>query len=198
MKAKLKGLITSLRPLILAIGICLIVYASFLLVKGIWLDMRSEMKTSHVYVSDNPEHNSDFDEWLKENAVTMNDDGSSKLWVPTYLIIKNGAYIGKFRGDISETEFSEKLATIVNFNMPVAEFPNYAITNLDDERKTLSEIFGKNGVIIMEIHWIDCPDCKHQDEEYTNDIYAKYSADMFYRYYIRSDKNKVLEKYSKN
>ena len=29
MKAKLKGLITSLRPLILAIGICLIVYASF-------------------------------------------------------------------------------------------------------------------------------------------------------------------------
>ena len=189
MTSKLKDLFKRLRPFILVLGISLILYAGFLLAKGIWLNHRSEMKTSHVFVCDNSEHKSDFDTWLSDELHVD--------WVPTYIILKNNIIIGSFPGDIDVNEFSDKLATVVAMNIPIAKFPSYAITNLDGERKNISTLFDDN-VNILEIHWIDCDDCKHQDENYTDEIYAKYSTDMIYRYYIRSDKNKVLEKYSKN
>lgn len=147
---------------------------------------RTIMPKDHVYVCDNPKQLSDFDNWIR-------DDVGIK-WVPTYIIVQDGYIIGAFNGDIEEIEFSSKLGTALALNMQITPMEDFEISNLAGERKPASEAFGQ-GLCIIELVWIDCPDCQHQDENYTNDIYQKYSTKNFYRYYIKSEYKDVLNKY---
>lgn len=183
---KKKSLLRKLGPLIVFIAIILLGFIGF----KIYRHTRTIMPKDHIYVCDNPEHLSDFETWIKEDVGVT--------WVPTYLIINNGYVIAAFEGDIEEIEFTDKLtmAYAYTYNMQVdyLRVPDYEISNLEGERKPASEIFG-DGLYILEYHWIDCKDCEHQDENYTDSIYEKYTTDMIYRYYVKSDHDKVAEKY---
>lgn len=152
----------------------------------IYKKVNSKMPTSHVYVCDNPSYLSEFDTWLKEKIS----------WVPSYLIVKNGYIIGAFDGCIAESHFTSTLGTVLSLNLPFYELPAFQITNLNNERKYLKDIFNEpNTYYIFEIHWLTCKDCIYQDENYTQDIYEKYGTKHIYRYYLRSEFNDVLNKY---
>ena len=144
------------------------------------------MKLSHIYVCDNPSNYSEFDLWLKELTS----------WVPSYIVIKDQKVIGVFEGGIDVDTFSDKLGTYITLEKVVCDLPDFEIENLEGTRKPIKEIF-KSGTYVLEFHWIDCQDCVYQDENFTQDIYYKYGADFFYRYYIKSEKDKVLKKYKK-
>lgn len=150
----------------------------------IYRHVKAKMPLSHVYVCDNPTNYSDFDNWVK----------SLTNWVPSYIIIKDGYVINVFEGGIDEDEFTDKLGSSVSNNTQIAELPNYSITNLEGARQSIQEIF-KEGTYVLELHWIDCKDCIYQDENFTDKIYYKFGTDIFYRYYIKSEHNKVVEKY---
>lgn len=183
---KKKSWLRRLGPIIVFIAIILLGYFGF----KIYRHTRTIMPTDHVYVCDNPEHLSDFETWIREDVGVT--------WVPTYLIINNGYVIAAFEGDIEEIEFTNKFAMAnaytANMQVDYLKVPDYEISNLDGERKPASEVFG-DGMYILEYHWIDCEDCKHQDENYTDSIYEKYTTDRIYRYYVKSDHDKVAEKY---
>ena len=153
-----------------------------------YMKVRVTMPKSHVFVSDNPEHKSDFDNWLKDDLGVN--------WVPTYIVFKDGYIIGTFPGDISEEEFSSKVTLASMANVKLSSIPNFYISNLNNERKSLNDLFNRSGLFILEIHWIDCPDCEEQDSKYTQSIYDKYTTTRMYRYYIKSDFDKVQEKYN--
>lgn len=165
-----------------------ILYGAFTVGKKIYMEHREKLSSSHVYVCDNPEHKSDFEQWMHDELELD--------WVPTYIVIKDQSIIGKFPGDIDKEEFSSKMALCVAYDMKAVALPNYEISNLDGERKNLYDIFSGNDTYILEVHWVDCEDCQHQDDNYTKAIYSKYGTSNFYRYYIKSDKEKVQEKYS--
>lgn len=183
---KKKSWLRRLGPIIVFIAIILLGYFGF----KIYRHTRTIMPTDHVYVCDNPEHLSDFETWIREDVGVT--------WVPTYLIINNGYVVAAFEGDIEEIEFTDKFAMAnaytANMQVDYLKVPDYEITNLDGERKPASEIFS-DGMYILEYHWIDCKDCEHQDENYTKSIYEKYTTDKIYRYYVKSDYDKVAEKY---
>lgn len=183
---KKKSWLRRLGPIIVFIAIILLGYFGF----KIYRHTRTIMPTDHVYVCDNPEHLSDFETWIREDVGVT--------WVPTYLIINNGYVVAAFEGDIEEIEFTDKFAMAnaytANMQVDYLKVPDYEITNLDGERKPASEIFS-DGMYILEYHWIDCKDCEHQDENYTKSIYEKYTTDKIYRYYVKSDHDKVAEKY---
>lgn len=183
---KKKSWLRRLGPIIVFIAIILLGYFGF----KIYRHTRTIMPTDHVYVCDNPEHFSDFETWVKEDVGVKE--------VPTYLIINNGYVIAAFEGDIEEIEFTDKFAMAnaytANMQVDYLKVPDYEISNLDGERKPASEVFG-DGMYILEYHWIDCKDCEHQDENYTQSIYEKYTTDRIYRYYVKSDHDKVAEKY---
>lgn len=183
---KKKSWLRRLGPIIVFIAIILLGYFGF----KIYRHTRTIMPTDHVYVCDNPEHLSDFETWIREDVGVT--------WVPTYLIINNGYVIAAFEGDIEEIEFTDKFAMAnaytANMQVDYLKVPDYEITNLDGERRPASEIFS-DGMYILEYHWIDCKDCEHQDENYTKSIYEKYTTDKIYRYYVKSDHDKVAEKY---
>ena len=169
--------------------ILFIVLATFLIISLlssiIIMHNRTTISKSHVFICDNPSHKSDFDSWLKDD-LCLN-------WVPTYFVVNNGMVIGSFMGDINVNEFKEQLGTVLAFNLPVTEFPEYEIENLNGDRIPANEIF-PDCVYILEIVWYDCKDCQHQDENYTKDIYAYFGANNIYRYYINSERTDV-EKY---
>lgn len=152
----------------------------------IYMHARTIMPKDHVYVCDNPEHRSDFENWIKDDLGVD--------WVPSYIVVKDGTVIGAFNGDIEKSYFDMILGTTLSLDTPYIDLPDFEITNLKGERAPVNEIFGE-GTYIIEYHWIDCPDCIHQDENYTDDIYKYYSTEMFYRYYVKSDLEKVREKY---
>lgn len=183
---KKKSWLRRLGPIIVFIAIILLGYFGF----KIYRHTRTIMPTDHVYVCDNPEHLSDFETWIREDVGVT--------WVPTYLIINNGYVIAAFEGDIEEIEFTDKFAMAnaytANMQVDYLKVPDYEITNLDGERRPASEIFS-DGMYILEYHWIDCKDCEHQDKNYTKSIYEKYTTDKIYRYYVKSDHDKVAEKY---
>lgn len=145
----------------------------------------SELPKSHVYVCDNPRHKSDFDNWLKDIGLD---------WVPSYIIIKDGKVLDIIRGGISEKTFTDNLEVTLNNNMFIDELPEYSIENLNGNRESVHDLFSQ-GIYILEIHWIDCPDCIYQDTHYTAEIYNKYTTRYIYRYYINSEKSDVLNKY---
>lgn len=179
------------------IAFCLIILIGLAGLK-IYRQSRTIMPRDHVYVCDNPSHDSDFDAWLKQSIGRKYDDGEMHLWVPTYAIINDGYVIAAFEGDIEEIEFSDKLtmayAFTANMQLDELKLPDYEISNLKGERERVSTLFGE-GTYILELHWIDCPDCIHQDENYTDSIYEKYTTKNIYRYYIKSDFDKVDAKY---
>lgn len=187
-KSKLRILFDRNKFWLISFIIITICYGAFSIGKKYYMEYRSTMPTSHVYVCDNPKHDSDFDAWLKE-TVDVN-------WVPTYVIIKNQTVIGSFPGDIDKEEFSTKVALCANFNAEVAKLPDLEISNINDERKSLKEIFSGDATYILEVHWFDCEDCEHQDQYFSKEIYSKYSTSNFYRYYIKSEKDDVSAKYS--
>lgn len=187
--SKLKEVIYSLRFPVIFLLIFGILCGVYSILKETYLKKRAEMPTSHVYVCDNPEHKSDFDNWLKDEVGLD--------WVPSYVIIKDGKVVGSFNGDVDESTFSTQMATCTAYNLEVTTLPSYEITNLDGERKAVNQIFS-NGTYVLEVAWVDCPDCIHQDENYTGTIYNKYGTSKFYRYYVRSGVEPVREKYAKS
>lgn len=147
------------------------------------------LSPSHVYVCDSPEPKSEFDLWIKNDLQLTG--------VPSYVIINDGSVVGVFPGDLDEEEFSDKLMMTYTFNLPVTEVPRLEISNITGDRHFASDLFSE-GKYILEVHWIDCEDCQHQDENYTHDIYSKYSTNRIYRYYIKSEVEPVKEKYNVN
>ena len=57
----------------------------------------------------------------------------------------------------------------------MADLPEIEITNIDNQTTMANNTFG-NGLIILEISWIGCPDCEYQDENFTYDVYMKYGT----------------------
>ena len=185
---KLK-ILRSVIPLVMVIGMISLVYGLYNVIAHIVNSINSTMPTSHIYVCDDPNTKNDFDNWLSDD-LELN-------WVPTYLVIKNNQVLGAFPGDIPVDEFTSNLTMCILLDSPTKTLPNTSITNIDGKTNYLSNIFkNTDDIYILEIHWIDCKDCIHQDDNYTNDIYETISTKNIYRYYVKSDKNKVVEKYN--
>lgn len=151
---------------------------------------RTTIPTSHIYVSDNPNHKSDFDKWLTEDLKMS--------WVPSYVIINNKKVIGVINGGISEKELTSKIGTCLAVNYEYCNLTDLEITNLDGDRKSLNEIISNNGLYILEISWYGCEDCEYQDKHFTKDVYLTYSTNIIYRYYINSNFNDVKNLYNNN
>lgn len=169
--------------------ICTAILTTAILVSGYFIiyNKRTTMDKSHVFVSDSTTRDSEFDEWILDEVN----------WVPTFLIIKNKKEIGYIRGTINEPDFTSELGTIaINPNQD-RPLPNLSITNIEGKTMNLNDIFYDDEIYILELHWIDCPDCIEQDEKFTEQIYARYSTSHIYRYYMNSDKQKVIDKYTK-
>lgn len=149
----------------------------------------TQMPRSHVFVCDNPsaKYKTEFDLWI-QNELNV-------TWVPSYVIIQDGYVIGAFDGGIEVGEFTDKLTMAAAFNIQFSKVPDFEIENIDGERMPASQVLGKNGLYILEVVWIDCKDCEYQDENFTDDIYEKFTTNNIYRYYILSDRDKVSEKY---
>lgn len=175
-------------PLIMTFGLISLIYGLYNIGAHIINSLNSKMSTSHVYVCDDPNNKSDFDNWLSNDLELS--------WVPTYLVIKNNQVVGAFPGDIPEDTFMSNLTMCILADSTIENLPNTSITNIDGDTKYLSEIFkNTNDIYILEILWIDCDDCKHQDDYYTDEIYSSISTSNVYRYYIKSDINKVIDKF---
>lgn len=176
---KLKTFLCILIPLIIATILGITAYVVFKKVQH----EHSIMPKSHIYVCDNPKVFSDFDKWIREDLKIT--------WTPTYMIVKDGYVVGAFAGAIPADKFTENLAYSVAYDIKFQQLPDLEISNLEGERKPISEILGQPGTNILEIVWVDCEDCIYQDEMYTDDVYEMYTTDRIYRYYIKSDKAKV-------
>lgn len=151
--------------------------------------MYRTMPPSHIFVCDNPSNDSEFDTWMKEK-IGLN-------WVPTYLVIKNDVIIGSIRGGIPEKQFTSELTYILMKNWQIEELPDIPVSNVEGTRDSFKNLLPNNdNFYIIEISWVQCPDCIFQDENFTQEIYDKYSTQLFYRYYIHSTTDEVLDKYN--
>lgn len=177
----IKQVLYKLRPLLFIVAIICFVKAGTIARNYII----TQMPASHIFVCDNPnvEFRSEFDLWLKNELKIEH--------VPTYVIIQDGYVIGIFDGCIDEYDFSSKLSMAASYNIQFNKIPDYKIENLNNERVSASEVFGKPGLYVLEISWIECEDCKYQDEHFTDSIYKKYTTNNIYRYYVLSDRTKV-------
>lgn len=179
--------VLKLRPLLIILAIGFFGLAVYQIIEY----KQAIMPKDHVYVCDNPNHESDFDNFLLESIK----DPEGHTWVPTYIIIKDNYIIGSFNGGIDVDEFVDKLAVVAAYDLKFIELPNYQITNLNNERKSLQEIFTGNDLYILELSWYGCEDCAYQDENFTDDIYKKFSTSHIFRYYIKSDFDDVAKLY---
>ena len=155
----------------------------------LYKNSRTTMPTSHIYVSDNPNHKSDFDKWITKDLKVS--------WVPSYIIINNKKVIGVINGGISEKDLTSKIGTCLALNYEYSDLTSLEITNLNGDRKPLSDIISNTGLNILEISWYGCKDCEYQDKNFTNDVYYKYSTKIIYRYYINSKVKDVEKLYSR-
>ena len=148
--------------------------------------VRTTIPKGHIYVCDNAEEYSEFDTWIREEQTIK--------WVPTFLIIKDGMVAGQIKGTINESDFSSDLGTCLLFplNMPL---PDYKITNIVGHADSLKDIVVTNDLYIIEISWLTCPDCIEQ-EKLNKSILGKYTANNFYIYYMKSDRDEVIEHYN--
>lgn len=171
-----------IKVIVISLIIC-ILFSSFYLYM---YHKRVTMQKSHIYVCDDAENYSDFDLWIKEH---INE-------VPSFIIIKDKKIVGTILGETNEKDFTSQLGTIlINPITEGNDLVDYKITNLENESKSLNEICNTNDLYIIEISWIDCPDCVRQDKNNTISIYRKYSTKNIYRYYIKTEKEKLFEKY---
>ena len=145
---------------------------------------RKTMSDSHIFVCDNPENYSDFDNWV------INTVGVDK--VPSYIIIYNNNVIGVINGNIPEKTFTDELGTILATGNVICELPDYSISNIVNDTKTLKDISNQHKMVILEISWLTCKDCIEQDNNFTEAIYSKYSTEQIYRYYLKSKKDEVI------
>ena len=163
------------KKLLIIISIFLLLGALFGLYK-LFLSKYATLPTSHIYVSDNPNHKSDFDKWLTEDLKID--------WVPSYVIINNKKVIGVINGNIPYEELHHKIENCMMINYEYCDLTNLEISNLDGERKSFNDIIPSNGFYILEISWYGCKDCEYQDKHFTKDIYLNYSNNIIYRYII--------------
>lgn len=170
----------SKRIIIIAAVIVVLIASCFIFYK-VKTKQRTTMPTSHVYIE-----SEEFTTWLEDN-IGLN-------WAPTYIIIKNNRVIGSIKGGIPEKQFTSQLGTILASDFNMADLPEIEITNIDNQTTMANNTFG-NGLIILEISWIGCPDCEYQDENFTYDVYMKYGTSVIYRYYINSSPNEVIAEY---
>ena len=171
--------------LISALLICVFVYVGSCALQKLPVNLAQD----HIYVCDNPSNDSDFDTWMKEN-LGLN-------WVPTYLIVKDDVVIGSIRGGVGETQFTSELGTVLIQNWQLAELPDIPVSDITGNRDSFKNILpNDSNFYIIEISWVTCKDCIFQDENFTQEIYKKYGVNRFYRYYIHSTQEEVLDKYN--
>ena len=149
---------------------------------------RITMPISHVFVCDDANHYSEFDNWL------LNTAGVDK--VPSYLIIYNHNVVGVIDGNVPEERFTDELGYTILNNEIVCELPDFQIKNIADQYMTLNDLSNLHSLIILEISWATCDDCIEQDKYFTKNIYNRYSTEQIYRYYIKSELLDVLRKHS--
>jgi len=168
----------------------ILVFAGLVIIANqFYIRSRTTMNYSHIFVCDNPQNDSEFDTWMKED-LGLN-------WVPTYFIVRNDYVIGSIRGGVPESQFTSELGTILIQDWQVAPLPDLPLNNLNGERISLADALpNDNNFYIIEISWVTCPDCIFQDENFTDDIYLKYGTNIIYRYYIHSTTDEVMNKYS--
>lgn len=155
---------------------------------------KSTINPAHVFICDSKSQKSEFDNWISKEADVD--------WVPTFIIIKNKKIIGTLfdnskDGVLDVNEFSHNLAILEKTPRMNLDLPDYKITNINNESKSLKDIVTTNDLYILEIAWIDCPDCKNQDK-YNKKIFAKYSTKNIYIYYNNSYRDDVVDKYLNN
>ena len=85
-----------------------------------------------------------------------------------------------------------ELGTILATGNVICELPDYSISNIVNDTKTLKDISSQHKMIILEISWLTCKDCIEQDNNFTEAIYSKYSTEQIYRYYLKSKKDEVI------
>lgn len=180
-----RKMLVKLRPLFIIFAILCFVKVGFM----IYNYQVTQMPRSHVFVCDNPnaKYKTEFDLWIQEELKVT--------WVPSYVIIQDGYVVGTFDGGIEVGEFTDKLTMAAAFNLQFSEVPDFEIENLNGERMPASEVLGKPGLYILEVVWIDCEDCEYQDDNFTDDIYEKFTTKNIYRYYVLSDREEVSERY---
>lgn len=148
---------------------------------------RIHLPKSHIFVDDNVEEDSEFDKWIK-NEVGVD-------WVPSYVVIQDKKVIGVFNGDLDEPHFTNQLGTVLVLPQISIDVTDTPIESLDGNKYNLLETLYNpekpQNCYILEVVWDKCPDCEHQDKHYTNSIYAKYSTDRIYRYYIKTNKEDI-------
>lgn len=150
---------------------------------------RTTLPNSHVFICDDSEHYSDFDNWLFD-AVGVDR-------VPIYVVIYNNSVIGLVDGNVPENHFTDALGTVLATGENLFELPNIEIHNILNETYTLQEIAKQHSLILLEISWATCEDCIEQDKYFTKDIYNTYGTEQIYRYYIKSELSDVLAKHHK-
>lgn len=184
MKNKIKAFFTKKTIVILTI-IC-VALLSALVYDLIKYNQKTRLEPSHIFVCDNANTYSAFDNWLLDVV------GVDK--VPTYILIYNQKIIGLIDGNVSENHFSERVGTLLAIGEEKFDLVDYKITNLQNQNLSLKDIANNQNLIILEISWATCDDCIEQDKYFTKDIYLKYGADKFFRYYIKSTRAEVLNK----
>lgn len=176
-----------------------------------------ELPKDRIFVSttNDTKKLSDFDHWL------IKDYGCK--WVPSYLVLDGHDVIGIINGNISNQEFKTKLK-ILQENPIKIEIDNHDIYNVFTKTTTnWINVLNKNKLNIIEIHMYGCPDCEMADGipgTYDNvqidnsgnittnstitikegDIGSTYKIMQninaeFYRYYIKSTYQNVLDTY---
>ena len=74
-------MLTKKLKICIAIAAILVFVGLVFIANRFYIKSRTTMDYSHIFVCDNPENDSEFDTWMKEE-LGLN-------WVPTYLIVRN-------------------------------------------------------------------------------------------------------------
>lgn len=174
------------KRLLFTIIFCIVLFS---IMSGTYLFIRHKKMTLHksnIFVCDNSKEYSQFDDWIMEDLGVD--------WVPTFLVFRDGKYVGMIRGTINVYDFKSELGTALIYSKNT-EVPDYYITNIKNETKSVKELVAGKDLCFIEVSWLDCPDCVDQ-EKLNPEIYAKYDAANFYIYYIKSTMEDVSNHYN--
>ena len=114
-------------------------------------------------------------------------------WVPTFIVVQDGKYIGTIKGQVDTEDFDAQFSKVLSFPNE-QEMPDFTLTNINDEKVKLSDITNRD-ICFIELAWVKCPDCIEQDD-YNIHIFDDYGSHKFYIFYFNSDVDEVKAKYN--
>lgn len=170
-----------------------------------------------IFVSVTEKELSDFDNWLTKEVGLD--------WVPSYLVLDGHNVLGIIKGGLSASETKEKLVELKNNPMNILMCDLDIYNPFSKTTTTFIQTLPETGLNIIEVHMIGCKDCEEVDGipgeyrhpkldengefidgEYetiiitgnelcsTDEIRQAIDAN-FYRYYVRSTNEDIIEKY---